>query len=308
MFADPRTLPCFLTFALVWCIVHFDLVLGDPIIVDDQDRATSVRWDGPWVGFSNQPAPTWDGTLTWGNLTGAWVTFTFTGTSVQVFGAFKPVGTWSMMSQYVIDGGEPTTFVPAQEVQQEAYEQKFFDSGTLPLGEHMLNITNLGAQLWLDYFQFSTSVPEINSSSTIERPPPVTTTLASSSTSLLRSSSSMSSSSPMQSSSQIPSSSTYISSSSAITIVSGISMPLPHTAGEAGLSSSSTMLSMNMITTTSQGTETPQTHLPEITRTELVGITAGSTVGGISVLALLLWLGCWCRRRTQNRVGAGGLP
>ena len=64
-----------------------------------------------------------------------------------------------MQSQYSVDGSQPQTFIPPSEVTQESYGQKFFDSGPLAQGDHTLTITNLGEQLWIDYFQTDDVTP-----------------------------------------------------------------------------------------------------------------------------------------------------
>ena len=68
-----------LAFALVFSIScgNLNLAFADSHIVDDWDP--SLQWNGGWTGFKDEPAPSWDRTLTWGNISSATVTFTFTG-------------------------------------------------------------------------------------------------------------------------------------------------------------------------------------------------------------------------------------
>ena len=84
---------------------------------------------------------------------------------MRVYGAFKPVGTWNIQSLYAVDGRSPTPFLPSQQVDQESYRQLFFDSGPLRLGEHTLKVTNLGVQLWLDYFVYDDGGDGVNTAS-----------------------------------------------------------------------------------------------------------------------------------------------
>ena len=47
------------------------------IVVDDWNQG--IDWQGAWESIGDQPAPTWDGSLHWGNLSGSTATYTFTG-------------------------------------------------------------------------------------------------------------------------------------------------------------------------------------------------------------------------------------
>ncbi|KAI0738917.1 hypothetical protein C8Q80DRAFT_217984 [Daedaleopsis nitida] len=64
-----------------------------------------------------------------------------------------PPGTFDFRSQYSIDGGPSTQFVPPTTYPQWLYRRPFFLSGDISSGAHTLVITNLGEQFWLDYIQ-----------------------------------------------------------------------------------------------------------------------------------------------------------
>ena len=63
---------------------------------------------------------------------------------IAVFGALPVTGTFKMKSQYSIDGEVLETFMPPSTISRAEYRRMFFSSGTLSLGEHTLEIRNLG--------------------------------------------------------------------------------------------------------------------------------------------------------------------
>ena len=56
-----------------------------------------------------------------------------------------------MKSQYSIDGEVLETFMPPSTISRAEYRRRFYFSGTLSLGEHTLEIRNLGEAFYLDY-------------------------------------------------------------------------------------------------------------------------------------------------------------
>ncbi|KAI0676370.1 hypothetical protein C8Q78DRAFT_15782 [Trametes maxima] len=123
------------------------------VTVDDADPR--MQYAGAWmhstVDDSQQLA--YLGTLAYTNTSGATATLHFEGSAVVVVGAFGPAGTFAMRSQYTLDGGVPTLFVPPSEVDVPIPRRLFFASGELPFGAHVLAIENLGEQFWLDFIQ-----------------------------------------------------------------------------------------------------------------------------------------------------------
>ncbi|KAM5545303.1 hypothetical protein V8D89_000916 [Ganoderma adspersum] len=311
MLSDARRRPSFLTAPLIFCIASCNHVLADTFVVDDQDGTPDVLWDGIWEEFIDlRPAHAWQGTLTRANTTGPTVTFTFTGTSVQVFGALRPVGTWDMRSLYSIDGGRPNAFVPSREVDEDAYGQQFFDSGTLPLDKHTLKITNLGDQLWLDYFLYddgnghvasstdrtaqaggtktvTTTVTRARHSSSLSTAL-VTPSLPSSITEVGTGGSILSTSSEITTFSQpSPALSVPTSSSLVSTAVLSVSLTPPRS---SPLPPSSPFTSSLNASVPSQAAADPpgEQHAHGVSRTALVALAAASaTISAIALLAIL---------------------
>ena len=69
-----------------------------------------------------------------------------------MYGSFHPPGRYSMQSQYSIDGQKPFVFLPGQEVPTAIHQTQFYSSPQFLYGQHTLVITNLGEQLFLDFF------------------------------------------------------------------------------------------------------------------------------------------------------------
>ncbi|PIL28487.1 hypothetical protein GSI_08525 [Ganoderma sinense ZZ0214-1] len=304
----PNACRSFLAFALVFSISRPNLALADSLIVDDWDP--SLQWVGGWIGFKDEPPPSWDRTLTWSNISSSTVTFTFTGTSVEVFGALRPVGVWSMQSQYAIDGGSPTTFVLPQEVSQEAYNQSFYRSGALSAGTHTLKVTNLGTQLWLDYFRVSNDVAgaDVASSAgqkagasattitaTVTQPATVS---ASGSTTHVGSSSaaaSASATSALSTTSRLAASASALNTTFQTTTSSALgdasqSSPLPSSPSPSSSDTGSP----------ARGAVATQESSSASSHGVSPSLIAGITVAGVVALAILLAVWWWCRRRTQS--------
>ena len=231
------------------------------------------------------------------------------GTSVGVFGSLWPGESDAARSTYVIDNGRPTEFVPT-ELQQPARLQ-FYASGTLSEGEHTLKVTNLGAFLWLDYFEYddvvassaagggttTTSSPKattVRPSSTTTtpttRPPPVTVTTTASpshdgggSLSTTTSESSAITSSQARASGTSSTASTSSSSSAAAAPPPLYSVPFsPSSPSSVTSGASSNAPPPPQDATTSQG------HAHRLSRGALVGLIAATTAGGVALLALVL--------------------
>lgn len=58
-----------------------------------------------------------------------------------------------MRSEYSIDRGPPTTFLPPNDIAAVVHRRQFFASGEIKYGPHVLTIENMGEQFWLDYIQ-----------------------------------------------------------------------------------------------------------------------------------------------------------
>ena len=71
-----------------------------------------------------------------------------------------------MQSLYSVDGQPPFTFIPNRDVPTAIHQSLFYSSPQLSYGEHTLVVTNLGEQLFLDFFD-TQDQPEQTSLSTI---------------------------------------------------------------------------------------------------------------------------------------------
>ncbi|EJF57041.1 hypothetical protein DICSQDRAFT_129718 [Dichomitus squalens LYAD-421 SS1] len=309
----------FVTFTLF--LFFYSSISTDTVKVDDWDPG--IQWHGAWTGLENQPAA-WEQTLHWGNLSGSSVTFIFTGTSVKVFGAFKPVGTWDMESQYTIDDGEPNTFLPTSEVSQEAYGQTFFDSGVLTRGEHTLVVTNFGSQLWIDYFQVSNDTDTEIPSPSLHTSTSSTTSTSSAARIKISSLSSSSSSAgtphtdatsiatSVSTEGTIDTSSTVSPAVSSFQLLSTASSTDPSLSGSlistsSGTSQTATLISVSSwssstATSSSVSSATPeaheaQSHLSGSSRKRIISLATSITVSGVTVIGMVLGIGCWYRRK-----------
>ncbi|KAJ8472581.1 hypothetical protein ONZ51_g8416 [Trametes cubensis] len=121
-------------------------------VIDDADLR--ILYSGSWVSYTGlNDSMNWAGTVTYSNTSGATANLTFVGDSVGVFGAFTPVGTYNMRSQYFLDDSPPVVFSPPSVIQKEEYRHQFYFSGPIPLGVHTIRVENLGEQFWLDSIQ-----------------------------------------------------------------------------------------------------------------------------------------------------------
>ncbi|KAF7986362.1 hypothetical protein HWV62_35374 [Athelia sp. TMB] len=121
--------------------------------VDDADPR--IQYSGDWVtSGSIEGEQTYDGTLHGTSTIGAEITFSFTGTSVYVYGTVAPT-TVPAVTNYTIDGGVPFTFV-APIVDFAAGDFCFYQSPNLVDGVHTLVITNNANDVayWFDYLTY----------------------------------------------------------------------------------------------------------------------------------------------------------
>ena len=219
-----------------------------------------------------------------------------------------------MHSLYSIDGGHPTVFIPSPEVGQDAYGQKFFDSGTLPLDRHTLKITNIGDQLWLDYFQYDDGnrsiAPTSDSTHRVGGTKAETTTVTrsrhpSSLSTPLITPSLPSSSSEVSTGVSIPSTSAEITTLSQPNPALPIATPpssslVPPTSLTLPQSSllpppSTLTLSLNATVPSQAAVNTAgKQHAHGVSRTALIALAAASgTIAAIALLAILLRLRRW---------------
>ncbi|KAI0653010.1 hypothetical protein C8Q70DRAFT_1039463 [Cubamyces menziesii] len=135
------------TLLIVW---HVPVSLGASAVIDDSDQR--IQYTGSWISHAAlNKSQYWDGTVTHSDESGATAEITFNGSSVSVRGAYAPVGTFNMSSRYTLDKHDPPVqFDPPDAVTHEAFSVYFYESKSIPYGQHVLLIENLGEQFWLD--------------------------------------------------------------------------------------------------------------------------------------------------------------
>ncbi|KAM5543261.1 hypothetical protein V8D89_003135 [Ganoderma adspersum] len=284
--------------ALVYLVFLLSTLVSCTVFVDDQDGSPSVHWDGSWERYSDLGSAytelAWQGTLTLGNQSGATVTFTFTGTSVWVFGSLWPGETETSRSMYVVDNGRPTEFVPSG--LEEPSRLQFYGSGTLPAGEHTLKVTNLGAFLWLDYFEFDDADPTGDYRTAVLYDDHCTVL-------------------PRNNDHGIPISFQYKRERWGVhnfhnfrvrhifSVAPPPLYPIPSSPSSTSSSSDASGTSSNASPPPPQDAATPQTHAHRMSHGALVGLITATTAGGVALLALVLFY--FVRRhfrRTRSRL------
>ncbi|TBU22558.1 hypothetical protein BD311DRAFT_139890 [Dichomitus squalens] len=300
--------PCRSFVSITFFSFAFNFACAATTVIDD--RSQNIQWNGAWEVKGNQPAPTWDGSLHWGNSPGLTATYTFTGPSIQVVGAFKPIGTWIMKSQYTIDDGEPTVFTPPPEVTRASYAQTFFDSGPLPAGEHTLLIRNLGEQLWIDCLRVSDDPASITTSAVgtlkignFDHPSKTSSRLPSSATTTTFSTTSSSTLvQPIDSTSIVTTSWVQLINSTSIVTLSLSISPSTSSVIDSNSQLPPSFATSSSAFSTIQAQETTPTHSPERNRAQVNGLSIGLVVALVVVLGTLLGTTCWYRRRpSRNR-------
>ncbi|KAF5311214.1 hypothetical protein D9611_013047 [Ephemerocybe angulata] len=117
------------------------------------DSSSYIAYSGSWVrqtGSSRQ----WESAVHSTSQSGASATFRFRGTGIKVYGTI-PSGSGVIRSQYIVDGGSPTT-VERQAGANPAYNEVLLDLSSLAAVDHSVTITNLGggADFQLDRLSF----------------------------------------------------------------------------------------------------------------------------------------------------------
>ena len=161
------------------------LCLSDALRIDDFDH--TVKYHGTWTDGKSIPddvSQNWDSTLHYSNISNSTATLKFTGelsnllqppeataharsgTSIAVFGSVHPPGVYNMQSLYSVDGQPPFTVIPNRDVQTSLHQTLCYSSPQFPYGEHTLVVTNLGEQLFLDFFDIQDETHPTLSSTT----------------------------------------------------------------------------------------------------------------------------------------------
>jgi len=112
------------------------------LVLDDRDAAITYSGaDWSLAGSDREFAST----TSWTATDGATASVNFTGTGIAVYGTIAGgIRVGAPISTYSIDGGTPVEY-EADAGLSVQYSVLFFESPTLPLGEHTLAITNAGA-------------------------------------------------------------------------------------------------------------------------------------------------------------------
>ncbi|KAJ3505742.1 hypothetical protein NMY22_g17474 [Coprinellus aureogranulatus] len=138
------------------------------------DRDATIVYSTGWgqAGSANE----FNSTTTFTNTVGATAKVTFYGTKITVFGTIAGSLVRKPTSTYQIDSGTTTTFEGDPGLTTK-FNQAFFESPTLPAGEHTLTITNTGddASLFLDLLMVTPlDTPMVTTVTTTATPPAVT--------------------------------------------------------------------------------------------------------------------------------------
>ncbi|KAF6741480.1 hypothetical protein DFP72DRAFT_265746 [Ephemerocybe angulata] len=161
------------------------------------DSSSYIAYSGSW-------ARQWESAVHSTSQSGASATFRFRGTGIKVYGTI-PSGSGVLRSQFVVDGGSPTT-VERQAGANPAYNEVLLDLSSLAAIDHSVTITNLGggADFQLDRISF---LPTSDPASETPLPPaaaPPASTIPTSSTTVYTPSPS-----PSPTHSSIPSSTSF---------------------------------------------------------------------------------------------------
>ncbi|KAF9457150.1 hypothetical protein BDZ94DRAFT_1176202 [Collybia nuda] len=123
-------------------------------IVDDRDPR--VKYSDGWApsGGNHEFGGTTHGTF----LAGSKATFTFNGSSVEVYGTMGIDHKDPPVSTYSLDGSSLQTFNPPLPNAIQ-YQQLFFKSPTLDDKQHVLVVTSTISEtaFWLDYFRIASN-------------------------------------------------------------------------------------------------------------------------------------------------------
>ncbi|KAF9021346.1 hypothetical protein BDZ89DRAFT_1163823 [Hymenopellis radicata] len=129
--------------------------MGDYTAIDDRDSAV-VR-TGSWVDGGTEHEH--DSTVSSSKNEGDYLTVTFTGTEIIVYGTYD-YSSLGVITSYAIDDGTATQ-VNHTSSGGDTYQQEFWKSGTLNLTEHKLVLTmvhvntefeDVEGTVWIDYF------------------------------------------------------------------------------------------------------------------------------------------------------------
>ncbi|KAI1795113.1 hypothetical protein LXA43DRAFT_64981 [Ganoderma leucocontextum] len=140
-----------------------------PVIIDDGDLHDILYQ--PTNLWAHRQGQNFHGSTFSAGFTGAQSQFTFNGTNLVVYGAQtpRPAGNKTAVPPsvtFAIDGVIPMVVVSNPDVNSTQYATQFFDSHTLPAGEHVLQIdVQYGSDDWpfvIDYLEYT----PMNSSST----------------------------------------------------------------------------------------------------------------------------------------------
>ncbi|KAL1951907.1 hypothetical protein VTO73DRAFT_1056 [Trametes versicolor] len=133
---------------------HALVMLGTLVQIDN--TSPQIQYQGAWQMTTTPGEGDAEDTLASSQTKSDTAIFNFTGTSVAVYGALKPVGTWNMQSLYYMDDAAVVTYQPNSQVPAEQHQVVFYFSESLGDGPHTLRIVNMGEQFWLDFIALET--------------------------------------------------------------------------------------------------------------------------------------------------------
>ncbi|RPD53432.1 hypothetical protein L226DRAFT_617389 [Lentinus tigrinus ALCF2SS1-7] len=146
-----------------------DLVTVDDLAYDQIHYSSTppIFWDH--IELPDDP-DVWDGGVSAAKDAGMYVTFSFTGSQISVYGRVVPAanGSQQPLSLYSVGSQKLQAFIP-DDVTEATDNVAFFNSSVMPYGQYTLvvNITRAdsNAPYFLDYFRYNTTNPDAPSSS-----------------------------------------------------------------------------------------------------------------------------------------------
>ncbi|PPQ84148.1 hypothetical protein CVT24_002210 [Panaeolus cyanescens] len=141
--------------------------------IDDQDL-TRVKYTGRWIRGGGPSEH--HGTVASSTIEGDYFTVSFYGSIISVFGTIDATS-GGVVTNYSVDGAPPAQ-VTSQAGGGDTYDQQFWRSGWLNVGDHELKVTMIKINpdpipgegtIWFDYFKSTDPTIRPPSDSTVRR-------------------------------------------------------------------------------------------------------------------------------------------
>ncbi|KAF9473037.1 hypothetical protein BDN70DRAFT_997845 [Pholiota conissans] len=272
---------------------------------DYDDSNSGITYSSGWQAESGTISQQFDNTIHSTSANGASATIKFTGTRITVYQT-TPEGIGSVTVTITFDG-DTSTMSRDTHPGTSYYQDRWFDSGPLTDGVHLLTLTNAGTNggqpLILDRFNIEGSIIAPVRQS-------LTTSTRSTSTPVSKPTSTTTSSSSSTTSSSTTSQRTESTSSSTTLTSTGTTSTTGSTSSTTAVTSSTqtspvaTVVSIQYVTNSADGSVSTFTNRPssdtaiQSSHVLSVGAIIGATVGVLIIILLLIFLVfCLVRRR-----------